>query len=139
MLLQALPLAAAGVLAFGMTEPPRVGAPVPGRASYLRLLSGGLEHFRQAPELRALALDQVACATVAWLVIWLYQLQLERVGVPLAAFGLVHALMGLGQVAFLARLPLAERVAAGEPASCGSRRWRPACACWASRRARARP
>jgi hypothetical protein len=63
--------------------------------------------------LRALALDQVACATVAWLVIWLYQLQLERVGIPLAAFGLVHALMGLGQVAFLARLPFVERAAGG--------------------------
>ena len=113
MLLQALPLATAGMLAFGMTEPPRAGTAAPERAGYLRLLSGGLEHFRHAPELRALALDQVACATVAWLVIWLYQLQLARVGVPLAAFGMVHALMGLGQVAFLARLPLADRVARG--------------------------
>jgi MFS family permease len=113
MLLQALPLATAGMLAFGMMEPPRTGTAGRERAGYWRLLSGGLEHFRHAPELRALALDQVACATVAWLVIWLYQLQLARVGIPLAAFGLVHALMGLGQVAFLARLPLADRVARG--------------------------
>ncbi len=113
MLLQALPLLAAGILALGMTEPPRAGTAAPERVGYLRLLSGGLEHFRSAPELRALALDQVACMTVAWLVIWLYQLQLARVSIPLAAFGLVHAAMGLGQVAFLARVPLLERVARG--------------------------
>jgi MFS family permease len=113
MLLQALPLAAAGILALGMTEPRRSGTAAPERAGYWRLLSGGLEHFRSAPELRALALDQVACATVAWLVIWLYQPQLARVLIPLAAFGLVHAVMGLGQVAFLGQLPLVERVAHG--------------------------
>jgi MFS family permease len=115
MLLQALPMAAAGLVAFGMREPPRTetGAATPERAGYLRLLSGGLEHFRHAPELRALALDQVACTTVAWLVIWLYQLQLARVGVPLAAFGLVHAVMGVSQVAFLARLSLVERATGG--------------------------
>jgi MFS family permease len=113
MLLQSLPLAAAGVMALGLTEPPRFGGPEPARTGYLRLLSGGLEHFRGAPELRALALDQVASATVAWLVIWLYQLQLQRVSVPLAAYGLVHAVMGLSQVAFLSHLPLVERAAGG--------------------------
>jgi MFS family permease len=113
MLLQSLPLLGAGILALGMTEPPRARAAASERAGYLRLLSGGLEHFRSAPELRVLALDQVACATVAWLVIWLYQLQLARVGIPLAAFGLVHASMGLAQVAFLARLPFFERAARG--------------------------
>lgn len=113
MLLQSLPLAAAGFLALGIREPPRFGAAGPARSGYLRLLSGGLEHFRTAPELRALALDQVASATVAWLVIWLYQLQLQRVAIPLAAFGLVHALMGLSQVAFLSHLPLAERAVGG--------------------------
>ncbi len=113
MLLQSLPLAAAGLVALGVREPPRFGAVEPAHTGYLRLLSGGLEHFRSAPELRALAIDQVASATVAWLVIWLYQLQLQRVGIPLAAFGLVHAAMGLSQVALLSHLPLAERAAGG--------------------------
>ena len=81
---------------------------------YLRLLSGGLHHFRSAPELRALAIDQVACATVAWLVIWLYQLQLARVGVPLAAYGVVHAAMGLGQIALLSRVAWVERAVGGK-------------------------
>ena len=46
---------------------------------------------------------------MAWLVIWLYQLQLARVGVPLALFGVVHAAMGLGQIALLSRVAWVER------------------------------
>jgi len=113
MLLQAVPLALSGLIALGLTEPPRGKKEVSEGGGYLRLLSGGLEHFRSAPELRALALDQVACATVAWLVIWLYQLQLARVGVPLAAFGVVHAAMGLGQITLLSRVAQVERVVGG--------------------------
>jgi MFS family permease len=112
MLLQSAPMALSGTIALTLVEPPRAREKAEG-GSYLRLLSGGLHHFRSAPELRALALDQVACATVAWLVIWLYQLQLGRVGVPLAAFGVVHAAMGLGQILFLSRIGSAERAVGG--------------------------
>ncbi len=114
MLLQAIPMALSGVVALTLAEPPRGREDATERAGYGRLLSGGLHHFRSAPQLRALAIDQVACATVAWLVIWLYQLQLGRVGVPLAAFGVVHAAMGLGQVLFLSRVGSIERVVGGK-------------------------
>jgi MFS family permease len=114
MLLQAVPMALSGLLALSLAEPPRGKSEAAEEGGYLRLLSGGLHHFRSAPELRALALDQVACATVAWLVIWLYQLQLARVGVPLAAFGVVHAAMGLGQIALLSRVARVERAVGGK-------------------------
>jgi MFS family permease len=114
MLLQAAPLGLSGLVALTLTEPPRGKKEAAEGGSYLRLLSGGLHHFRSAPELRALALDQVACATVAWLVIWLYQLQLARVGVPLAAFGVVHAAMGLGQITLLSRVARVERAVGGK-------------------------
>jgi len=113
MLLQAVPLGLSGLVALTLTEPPRGKQEAVASEGYLHLLSGGLHHFRSAPELRALAVDQVACATVAWLVIWLYQLQLARVGVPLAAFGVVHAAMGLGQIALLSRLGSVERALGG--------------------------
>ena len=114
MLLQAVPLGLSGFVALTLTEPPRGKKEAIEEGGYLRLLSGGLHHFRSAPELRALALDQVACATVAWLVIWLYQLQLARVGVPLAAFGVVHAAMGLGQITLLSRVARVEQAVGGK-------------------------
>jgi MFS family permease len=114
MLLQAAPMAASGFIALSLVEPPRGRREPSEGGGYLRLLSGGLHHFREAPALRALALDQVACATVAWLVIWLYQLQLARVGVPLAAYGVVHAAMGLGQIVFLSRLGGVELAVGGK-------------------------
>ncbi len=114
MLLQAVPMALSGVFALALTEPPRGKKEEVEAGGYLHLLSGGLHHFRSAPQLRALALDQVACAVVAWLVIWLYQLQLARVGVPLAAYGVVHAAMGLGQILFLSRLAGVERAVGGK-------------------------
>ncbi|HSB61245.1 MAG TPA: MFS transporter [Vicinamibacteria bacterium] len=113
MLLQAVPMALSGLLALGLTEPPRAREGAAEGGGYLRLLSGGLHHLRSAPELRALAVDQVACATVAWLVIWLYQLQLARIGVPLAAYGVVHAAMGLGQITLLSRIAGVERAVGG--------------------------
>jgi MFS family permease len=114
MLLQAVPLGLSGLVALSLREPPRGKEETAAGGGYLRLLSGGLHHFRSAPELRALALDQVACATVAWLVIWLYQLQLARVGVPLAAYGVVHAAMGLGQIALLSRVARVESAVGGK-------------------------
>ena len=114
MLLQAVPLAASGFIALSLVEPPRGKREAAEGGGYLHLLSGGLHHLRDAPALRALALDQVACGTVAWLVVWLYQLQLARVGVPLAAYGVVHAAMGLGQIAFLSRLEGVERAVGGK-------------------------
>jgi len=114
MLLQAAPMGLSGLVALTLAEPPRGKEEAAERAGYLRLLSGGLHHFRSAPELRALALDQVACATVAWLVVWLYQLQLARVGVPLAAYGVVHAAMGLGQIALLSRVARVELAVGGK-------------------------
>ena len=113
MLLQAIPMALSGVVALSLTEPPRGALAAPQRGGYLRLLSGGLEHFRHAPELRALTVDQVANGSVAWLVLWLYQPQLMRVGVPLATFGVVHAAMGLGQVLLLSRVATVERAVGG--------------------------
>ena len=104
MLLRAIPLGLSGLVALTLVEPTRGRNEAAPGEGYLRLLSGGLHHFRSAPELRALAIDQIACATAAWPVIWLYQLQLARVGVPLALFGVVHAAMGLGQIALLSRV-----------------------------------
>lgn len=111
LLLQAAPAALAALLALALVEPVH---PEPARRPGSReLLLGGLRHLRGHPVLRSLALDLVACASLAWLVIWLYQPQLERVGVPLALFGIVHAGMCVGQIAVLAGAARFERLLGG--------------------------
>jgi len=125
-LLQALPMALSGVMALTLREPPRAREADDERRGYLRLISGGLHHFRRAPELRALAVDLVACSTVASLVFWVYQPQLMRASVPLAAFGVVHAGMALGQILFLARVPLLERLSGGRVRLLRLTAWLPA-------------
>jgi MFS family permease len=112
-LLQAIPMALSGVVALTLVEPPRGERTGAARHSFVELFSGGLQHFRRAPALRSLALDQVAGAAIAWPILWMYQPQLLRSGVPLALFGLVHATMSLGQILLLSRLAVAERLAGG--------------------------
>jgi len=111
LLLQAAPAALAAALALALVEPPH--APGLSRPRVGELLLGGLRLLRAQPVLRSLALDLVASASLAWLVIWLYQPQLERVGVPLALFGTVHAAMCLGQIGFLAGAARFERLLGG--------------------------
>jgi MFS family permease len=111
LLAQAAPAALAALLALALVEPAHAeAAPRPGSRE---LLLGSLRHLREHPVLRALALDLVACASLAWLVIWLYQPQLERVGIPLAFFGTVHAGMCLGQIALLGGAARFERLLGG--------------------------
>lgn len=112
MLLQALPMGLSALLALTLVEPPR-GRGVEVRERWRQVLSGGLHHFRSHPELRALAVDQVSVGAVAFLVVWLYQPQLLRVGFPLAAFGVVHAAMGLGQIGLLSKVAVVERLVGG--------------------------
>ena len=60
-----------------------------GSELYLGPIERWFRELLYQPELRSLAVDQVTCAAVAWLVLWLYQPQLMRTGVPLAAFGVI--------------------------------------------------
>ncbi len=112
MLLQAVPIGLSALVALTLVEPPR-GREAEARRGWGQLVSGGLHHFRSHPELRALAVDQVACGAVAFLVVWLYQPQLLRIGFPLAAFGVVHAAIGLAQIALLAKVAALERLVGG--------------------------
>jgi MFS family permease len=110
LLLQAVPCVLSGVLALTLAEPAGAVA-VRGAASYLRLLRGGVRYFRSHPVLRVLAFDMVSTGAFSWLIIWMYQPQLERVGVDLAFFGVVHAAMCIGQIALLSNIERVEALA----------------------------
>jgi len=112
MLLQPVPSLLAGILALRLVEPPREAA---GRAApgYLAVFREGVRHLAGSPVLRALALDVSANGALVWLVVWLYQAQLGRAGLPLWSFGIVHAALTLGQIALLARVSTAAALVGG--------------------------
>src|SRR5262249_1231605 len=106
MLLQVLPSLVSGAVALTLVEP---GAAPPRQLRhYARLLLSGVRHFRSHAILRVLTLDMIGTASLAWLIIWMYQPQLERVAVGLAFFGAVHASMCIGQILVLGNIPRLE-------------------------------
>ncbi|MBI3782451.1 MAG: MFS transporter [Deltaproteobacteria bacterium] len=108
MLAQCIPNLIAAATAFSLKEPPRPRA-TRSLEAYRRTLGAGLRHLRDHRTLRVLAADMVTAATLAWLIIWLYQPQLERVGIGMRYFGLVHGAMCAGQILLLSNI---DRVAA---------------------------
>jgi len=107
MLLGVLPALASGLLALSLKEP---GSGVGSRPtkSYRQLLGEGLRYFGGHATLRVLALDMVGSISMAWLIIWLYQPQLERVGIGMPLFGIVNAGLCLGQILVLNRIETIE-------------------------------
>lgn len=103
MLLQTVPSGVAALLALSLVEPGK--AQVERRlADYGQVLRAGMRHFRGHPVLRVLAFDMILTATLSWLIIWLYQPQLERAGLSIAFFGVVHAGMCIGQILLLSNI-----------------------------------
>ncbi len=112
MLLQPIPSLAAGLLAFTLVEPPGQ-AHGPARPSYLSVFTEGVRHLARSRALRALAIDVSANGAIVWLVVWLYQAQLGRAGLPLWSFGVVHAGLTLAQIALLARVTTVSALVGG--------------------------
>jgi MFS family permease len=103
--LQGIPALISSAVAMTLAEAPG-GQRVAGDRSprhYLAVVSGGIGHLRGHPVLRSLTLDMVATGAVSWLIVWTFQPQLMRVGVPVAMFGVVQSAMALGQIALLSR------------------------------------
>jgi MFS family permease len=103
----AVPALLALLIALTLREPPGVQAVE--RRSYFRILREGGRQFARHPVIRLLALEAAVTNALAWGIIWLFQPLLRRAGVPLQAFGIVHALGCLAQIAFLSGVPLLER------------------------------
>ncbi len=104
----AVPATVALLLALTLREPPggsREGQP----RSYLEILRAGGRQFARHPVIRLLAVEAAVTNALAWGIIWLFQPLLARAGVPLQAFGVVHALGCLAQISFLSGVPRLER------------------------------
>lgn len=112
MLLHVVPLAACALVVMAMREPSlHERAP---RTNWATLLRGGWQQFAGNPALRVLALDMVILGSLAWLIIWFYQALLQQAGVGIVWFGVVHAAMCLGQIAFLENIQRWEKWLGGK-------------------------
>jgi MFS family permease len=105
----AVPAALGLLLALSLKEPPDVTRDA-GRV-YSRILREGARQFASHPVIRLLALEAAVTNALAWGIIWLFQPLLQRAGLPLQVFGVVHALGCLSQIAFLSGVPFLERIA----------------------------
>jgi MFS family permease len=106
MLATAVPAAVALGLAVTLREPPQS---VPRSRSYARILVEGSRQFAHHPVIRLLAIEAAITNALAWGIIWLFQPLLRRALVPIEAFGVVHALGCLAQIAFLSGIPALEQ------------------------------
>lgn len=102
LLFQAIPIGLSALLALSLYEP-KTGRPIE-RPSFREVVVVGMRFFFTHRRLRILALDMVIFAGISWALIWLYQASLERAGVPLIWYGLIHTGLSLGQIVFLSRV-----------------------------------
>jgi MFS family permease len=115
MFFQCVPALVSSGVALTLAEPPRTPAASGASSSrhYFAILSGGLGQLRRHPVLRSLTIDLVSVGTISWLILWSWPPQLDRSGIPLALFGVVHSSMCLGQIAILSRQHALERMFGG--------------------------
>ncbi len=113
--LQCIPALISTVLALTLVDPPvpQIGASAGGEKRFLALISGGLRQLQRHPVLRSLTLDMVCAGTLSWLILWSFPPQLERAGIPIAAYGVVHSFMCLGQILLLSHQHRIERIVGG--------------------------
>jgi MFS family permease len=106
----AFPATLAFLVALTLREPPEWAKELRTRTSYTRILVQGGRYFLGHKVVRLLAIELALTNALAWGLIWLFQPLLERSGVPLRFFGVVHALSCLGQILLLGNVVRLERL-----------------------------
>jgi len=99
--LQTVPMAIAGLVTLTLVEPKR--SEHQRRPTYRRVLSVGVKTFLGSGPLLRLTAHMTIFSATAWMIIWLYQPLIERAGMPLLYFGLVHTGLSLGQILFFSQ------------------------------------
>jgi MFS family permease len=97
------------LVALTLREPPAWAKEERTRTSYTRILVQGGRYFLGHKVVRLLAIELALTNALAWGLIWLFQPLLERSGVPLRFFGVVHALSCVGQIVLLGNVVRLER------------------------------
>jgi MFS family permease len=104
-----IPAALAFLLSLTLREPAVQSPERKSRVSYTRIITEGGRYFLGHKVVLLLAVELALTNALAWGLIWLFQPLLERGGLPLRFFGVVHALSCLGQILFLGNAARLER------------------------------
>jgi hypothetical protein len=104
-----IPAALAFLLSLTLSEPAVQSPERKSRVSYMRIITEGGRYFLGHKVVLLLAVELALTHALAWGLIWLFQPLLERGGLPLRFFGVVHALSCLGQILFLGNAARLER------------------------------
>jgi len=81
-----------------------------GRDKYLDIARKGVSSFLNHKALKSLALNGIFVYAGAYFLIWLYQPQLQKLGVAIIYFGFIRALFALSGVVFNHNLQLTEKL-----------------------------
>ncbi len=108
MLLTSIPTGIAALIVLTIKEP-KTRKKIESRR-YVDVLVKGFKFFVKHKELKILALDYIFVASISYFLIWTYQLVLQRIGINVAYFGIVHALLVLSQIIIINNYSKVERL-----------------------------
>ncbi len=77
---------------------PKIKSETEIKTKYIETLKSGIKYFKEHKILKILAFDLVSISAFVFFIIWMYQPLLDKLGVPIIYFGLVHALLSGIQV-----------------------------------------
>ncbi len=111
MLAMLAPFSLGLLLSLTLREPPTGEEGL--KPGYREVLSRGVRYFASHQPLRALAFDSVTIWMLSFMTVWLFQPRLKELGVGVAAYGFVTAVMTLSQIAILSSPDRVERLFGG--------------------------
>ncbi|MFY9457858.1 MAG: MFS transporter [Candidatus Spechtbacterales bacterium] len=108
MLFMIVPVFCALVIALTLREPLKRNRPE--STSYRRVLVEGAKYFYSNRTVKILAFDQISIGVPIFFMIWIYQLVLKEIGIPVIYFGLVHAGIVAVEIFCMSNFLLLERI-----------------------------
>lgn len=112
MILMSVPLFLGSILAMTFKEP-QIGRRER-TATYLQTIITGGKYLKRHKALQVLAFDYVSIAALSFFIVWIYQVVLERLNIPIQWFGFVCTMMTILEVLVLNNFSMLDRLFGGK-------------------------
>lgn len=109
LLASAIPFFLAALIGWSIPEP-KIASSKSNRPEYLSIIKTGLKTLKTNPNLLILSIDSLLVASAAYFVIWFYQPLLTQNNIPIVYFGLIHAVLMVGQVIISTNFSVVEKI-----------------------------